>query len=190
MEIQYVAESLSSAASHPFDAFIQDALVDPQQCRSPALSQAGSAGHWQGGPWCFVEGDGADTASPSSGQQLHAGDGVGTCPGMRRETCGVRPCAPPAPACVEHRASVGGNAPVLLSNGGFERSQPLGPATARLNPERRLFGQDVVPHNWFFCGCVLSSFPKHNHDCVRKKTVLMVEMGFLGGKKDLESCRA
>ena len=53
-----MAESRPSTASHPADAYIQDALRDPQQCRSPALSQAGSAGHWQGGPWCFVEGDG------------------------------------------------------------------------------------------------------------------------------------
>lgn len=152
-DLSRVGETPAFSSEHPIGAFLQGALVYPQQCSSPALSQRGSAGHWQNGPWCFVEGDGPDTASPSvSSTSLHQGDGVGTCPGMHRETCGVTSCAPPAPACVEFRANLGGGVPLLLSNGGFERVEPLGPATARLNSERRLFGQDAVPVGWFFCG--------------------------------------
>ena len=101
-------------------------------------------------PWCFVEGDGADTVSPSSQTTLNFGDGVGKCPGLRRETCGIGACAPPRPACVELDASAA-NARVLLANGGFERSEALSAKTATLSSDRRVFGLDKVPVNWFFC---------------------------------------
>ena len=138
-------------AADPRDALTRPALTDnPEQCWSPPLSRVGSAGHWQSGPWCFVDGAGADTVTPSSSTTLHDGDGVGACPGLRRETCGVTACAPPASSCVESRPAVA-NARVLLENGGFERSQPLGPNTAVMSRDLRAFDLDVVPLGWFFC---------------------------------------
>ena len=135
----------------PRDALTRPMLTDnPEQCWSPPLSRVGSAGHWQSGPWCFVDGGGADTVSPSSSTTLHTDDGVGTCPGLRRETCGITACAPPASSCVESRPSVA-NARVLLENGGFERSEPLGPNTAIMSRDLRAFDLDVVPLGWFFC---------------------------------------
>lgn len=43
------------------------------------------------------------------------------------------------------------NARVLLANGGFERSEALSAKTAALSGDRRVFGLDKVPVNWFFC---------------------------------------
>jgi hypothetical protein len=40
---------------------------------------------------------------------------------------------------------------VLLANGGFERSEALSAKTAALSGDRRVFGLDKVPVNWFFC---------------------------------------
>ena len=57
---------------------------------------------------------------------------------------------PPASSCVESRPTVA-NARVLLENGGFERSEPLGPNTAIMSRDLRAFGLDVVPLGWFFC---------------------------------------
>jgi hypothetical protein len=43
------------------------------------------------------------------------------------------------------------NAKVLLANGGFERSEALSAKSATLSDDRRVFGRDKVPLNWFFC---------------------------------------
>ena len=81
-----------------------------------------------------MQGDGTDTVSPATGTVLNFGDA----------------CAPPRPACVEMNAAET-NAKVLLANGGFERSEALSAKSATLSDDRRVFGRDKVPLNWFFC---------------------------------------
>ena len=107
---------------------------NPEQCWSPPLSRVGSAGHWQSAPGVSSDGDGADTVSPSSSTTLHTDDGVGACPGLRRETCGITACAPPASSCVESRPSVA-NAPSSSKAAANEanpsdRTRPSCPATS------------------------------------------------------------